>query len=101
MVKFYNNGDLLLDVDTRFWGLNTTGINNVWYISQIRLIDAYTKKDLAADTCTYKSSDIEPGSTPTYGELVDNNEAALLKQYLSNAAHYCASTFLTKNLNFQ
>lgn len=98
LMVLYPEGDYILDVDTAFWGLGTTGVNNVWYNADVRLIERNSQSVVAADTCRYVSSKVEEGSTPTYGELVDRNNAQLLKDYLSNAAKTCASDFLQKNL---
>lgn len=98
LLSMYQEGDFLLDVKTIFWGLNTSGINNVWYSANISLIERSTATVVASSVCSYLSSHVEPGSTPTYSELVEVDDAALLKTYLSNAGKYCVKNFLEKNL---
>ncbi|HEX9982924.1 MAG TPA: hypothetical protein VGF69_06655 [Thermoanaerobaculia bacterium] len=99
LARQYTGSDLLLDIQTVNWsfGYFPSDWNNyrVIYNAKLRLIDTKSGKLLAAGFCS--SIPDKSADAPSHDELLADN-AARLKQELTEAADHCIIDFRTKVL---
>jgi hypothetical protein len=94
LLKFYPQGDYVLDVDTAQWWLMYNMIDgyHVIYQSYSRLLDRKTGQPVASHACTFDSNKLQ-SDQPSYDEMLADH-SALLKSFLGKAADKCTSEFL-------
>jgi hypothetical protein len=93
------NVDLLIDVETIYWGLahfpRDWAHYRVIYSAKLRLVDTKREKFIAAGFCERVPE--EKPDAPTYDELLQN-DADRLKKELTAAADFCIGEFRAKVL---
>jgi hypothetical protein len=99
MIKLGGSKDYVLDVATNRWGFINYGFNYskymVTYSATLRLIDIKAARVIAEGDCLYDWETIGKDFVP-YEQLMAN-DAAVIKQSLSESVNYCTKYYL-KNL---
>lgn len=92
LVKYYPEGDILLDVKTLDWGIAFQMPAGYWltYHARLRLIDRANQKILAQDRCSRPRESL--GGATSFDEIRES-EAAALRQALSDAVRACTAYF--------
>jgi hypothetical protein len=92
LVKYYQEGDIILDVKTLDWGIGFQMPAGYWltYHARLRLIDRASQKILAQERCSRPRESL--GGATSFDEIREN-EAAALKQALLDAVRACTAYF--------
>jgi hypothetical protein len=97
--KAYSHSDLLLDIQTLYWGFTYFRADlkeyRVLYTAKLRLVDTRSSITIAEGVC-YRRPDQDEHS-PSYTEML-SDKAVWIKRELIATADYCISEFKTNVL---
>lgn len=96
----YNDADLVLDVQTLYWGFSYLPMDwdnyRIIYTAKLKLIDTQKSTELASGSYAYDSKD--SGYYPSFDQLI-NNKADGLKTELKKAEAECIAEFRQRIFN--